>query len=116
MRTTRASASDACWRARTLPYDQVAFFFSEVFGTKLGLLGDLDGGHDELVLRGSLEEGALIGWYLREERLVAALIVGQAPEVQEELNDLLRARARLADRAALTDPSAVPGQAFEKHE
>ena len=40
------------------PYDQVAFFFSEVFGTKIGLLGDLDGGHDELVMRGSLEEGA----------------------------------------------------------
>jgi 3-phenylpropionate/trans-cinnamate dioxygenase ferredoxin reductase subunit len=95
------------------PYDQVAFFFSEVFGTKLGLLGDLDGGHDELVMRGSLEEGALIGWYLRDERLVAALIVGQTPEVQEELNDLLRARARLADRAALTDPAATPGEAFE---
>jgi NADPH-dependent 2,4-dienoyl-CoA reductase/sulfur reductase-like enzyme len=95
------------------PYDQVAFFFSEVFGTKLGLLGDLDGGHDELVMRGSLEEGALIGWYLRDERLVAALIVGQAPELQEELNGLLRARARLSDRAALADPAAAPGQAFE---
>ncbi len=67
-------------------------------------------------MRGSLEEGALIGWYLREERLVAALIVGQAPEVQEELNDLLRARARLADRAALTDPAATPGAAFETDE
>ena len=51
------------------PYDQVAFFFSEVFGTKIGLLGDLDGGHDELVMRGSLEDGALIGWYLRDGRL-----------------------------------------------
>ena len=40
------------------PYDQVAFFFSEVFGTKIGLLGDLDGGHDELVMRGSLEDGS----------------------------------------------------------
>ena len=98
------------------PYDQVAFFFSEVFGTKLGLLGDLDGGHDELVMRGSLEEGSLIGWYLREERLVAALIVGQTPELQEELNGLLRARARLADRAALTDPRAAPGEAFEAQE
>ena len=28
------------------PYDQVAYFFSEVFGTKLGLLGDLEAGHD----------------------------------------------------------------------
>ena len=65
-------------------------------------------------MRGSLEEGALIGWYLRDERLVAALIVGQTPEVQEELNGLLRARARLADRAALTDPDASPGEAFDK--
>jgi 3-phenylpropionate/trans-cinnamate dioxygenase ferredoxin reductase subunit len=95
------------------PYDQVAFFFSEVFGTKLGLLGDLDGGHDELVMRGSLEQGALIGWYLREGRLVAALIVGQAPELQEELNGLLRRGARVTDRDALADPAASPGAAFE---
>jgi 3-phenylpropionate/trans-cinnamate dioxygenase ferredoxin reductase subunit len=94
------------------PYDQVAYFFSEVFGTKIGLLGDLDGGHDELVMRGSLEEGALIGWYLREERLAAALIVGQTPEVQNELNALLRSHARIVDRASLTDPDASPGSAF----
>jgi 3-phenylpropionate/trans-cinnamate dioxygenase ferredoxin reductase subunit len=95
------------------PYDQVAYFFSEVFGTKIGLLGDLDGGHDELVMRGSLEQGALIGWYLRGERLVAALIVGQAPEVQEELNSLLRGRAHVADRVALADPRAEVGAVFE---
>jgi 3-phenylpropionate/trans-cinnamate dioxygenase ferredoxin reductase component len=95
------------------PYDQVAFFFSEVFGTKIGLLGDLDGGHDELVMRGSLEQGALIGWYLRDGHLAAALIVGQPPEVQEEINGLLRGRARLVDRGALSDASASAGAAFE---
>jgi 3-phenylpropionate/trans-cinnamate dioxygenase ferredoxin reductase component len=95
------------------PYDQVAFFFSEVFGTKIGLLGDLDGGHDELVMRGSLEDGALIGWYLREGRLVAALISGQAPEAQEELNVLLRRRARATDREALADPRAAVGAGFD---
>jgi NADPH-dependent 2,4-dienoyl-CoA reductase/sulfur reductase-like enzyme len=94
------------------PYDQVAFFFSEVFGTKIGLLGDLDGGHDELVMRGALEEGALIGWYLRAGRLVAALIVGQTPELQNELNALLRVQAPVVDRAALTDPETSPGSAF----
>lgn len=94
------------------PYDQVAFFFSEVFGTKIGLLGDLDGGHDELIMRGSLEDGALIGWYLQDERLVAALIVGQTPEVQEELNGLLRRRARLTDRSALGDAEQPAGAAF----
>jgi 3-phenylpropionate/trans-cinnamate dioxygenase ferredoxin reductase component len=95
------------------PYDQVAFFFSEVFGTKIGLLGDLDGGHDELVVHGALEAGALIGYYLRDDRLVAALIIGQPPEVQEELNGLLRGRARLADRAALGDADQPPGAAFD---
>ena len=95
------------------PYDQVAFFFSEVFGTKIGLLGDLDGGHDELVMRGALEEGALIGWYLRAGRLVAALIVGQTPELQNQLNALLRVQARVVDRAALTDPDTSPRSAFD---
>ena len=94
------------------PYGQVAFFFSEVFGTKIGLLGDLDGGHDELVMRGSFEDGSLIGWYLRDEHLAAALIVGQTPDVQNELNSLLRAHARLTDRAALADPAASPAEAF----
>ena len=95
------------------PYDQVAFFFSEVFGTKIGLLGDLDGGHDELVMRGSLEAGALIGWYLRDDRLVAALIVGQTPEAQEAINGLLRRRAHVEDREALADTAAEPSAGFE---
>jgi NADPH-dependent 2,4-dienoyl-CoA reductase/sulfur reductase-like enzyme len=94
------------------PYDQVAFFFSEVFGTKIGLLGDLDGGHDELVMRGSLEAGALIGWYLSDDRLVAAIVVGQPPELQEEINAVLRAHARVTDRIGLTDPSASPLEVF----
>ena len=96
------------------PYDQVAFFFSEVFGTKIGLLGDLDGGHDELVMRGSLEAGSLVGWYLRDGRLVAALIVGQTPDFQNELNEVLRVQARLVDRAGLTDPEASPRSVFAR--
>jgi 3-phenylpropionate/trans-cinnamate dioxygenase ferredoxin reductase subunit len=95
------------------PYDQVAYFFSEVFGTKIGLLGDLDGGHDELIMRGSLESGSVLGFYLRDDRLVGALIVGQPPDVQEELNGLLRGRARLADRVLLDDADTPPGAAFD---
>ena len=94
------------------PYDLVAYFFSEVFGTKLGLLGDLEAGHDELVMRGSLEEGSLIGFYLRENRLVAALVCGQTPETQDELTVLLRGHAVLHDRAALEDPNGSAAAAF----
>ena len=72
------------------PYDLVAYFFSEVFGTKLGLLGDLEAGHDDLVVRGSLEEGDLTVFYLRESRLVAALVSGSAMATQDELSGLLR--------------------------
>jgi 3-phenylpropionate/trans-cinnamate dioxygenase ferredoxin reductase component len=96
------------------PYDQVAFFFSEVFGTKIGLLGDLDGGHDELVMHGSLEAGSLVGWYLRDGRLVAGLIVGQTPDFQNELNEVLRVQGRLVDRAGLTDPEASPRSVFAR--
>ena len=82
------------------PYDLVAYFFSEVFGTKLGLLGDLEAGHDELVVRGSLEQGDLTVFYLRESRLVAALVSGAAMAAQDELGGLLRAGAVVRDRAA----------------
>ena len=56
---------------------------------------------------------ALIGCYLRDERLVAALIVGQPPEMQKELNALLRGRARLVDRGPLADADSPPGAAFD---
>ncbi len=94
------------------PYDFVALFFTEVFGRRFGLLGDLDGGHDELVLRGSLEEGVLLGLYLREGRLVAALLHGQEKETQARLRELLRAGATVADRRALEDEHASPLEAF----
>jgi 3-phenylpropionate/trans-cinnamate dioxygenase ferredoxin reductase subunit len=94
------------------PYDYVALFFSEVFGVRLGLLGDLDGGHDELVLRGSIEEGSLLGLYLREGRLVAALLHNQDDETQARLDALLRIQARLSRREALTDLAVPPVEAF----
>jgi len=94
------------------PYDLVAYFFSEVFGVKLGLIGDLDGGHDELVMRGSLEDGAVLGLYLRDGRLAAALLSGQDPETQEALTGLLRGRATVTRRDALGDPDVPVAEAF----
>lgn len=89
------------------PYDYVAYFFTEVFGVSIGLLGDLDGGHDELVVRGSIEEGALLGLYLRGGRLVAALLHNQDDETQDRLRALLRGNALLRDRRALDSVSPV---------
>jgi hypothetical protein len=44
---------------------------------------------------------------------VAALISGQTPEAQNELNSLLRTQPPVVDRAALTDPDTSPGSAFD---
>jgi NADPH-dependent 2,4-dienoyl-CoA reductase/sulfur reductase-like enzyme len=94
------------------PYDLVAYFFTEVFGVKLGLIGDLDGGHDELVMRGSLAEGALLGFYLRGGRLVAVLLSGQDADAQESLTMLVRGQAEVTSRDLLADPATPPTEAF----
>jgi 3-phenylpropionate/trans-cinnamate dioxygenase ferredoxin reductase subunit len=94
------------------PYNLVAYFFSEVFGVKLGLIGDLDGGHDELVMRGSLEEGALLGFYLRAGRLAAVLLSGQDADIQESLTALVRGQAEVKQRAVLSDLAQPPSEAF----
>jgi NADPH-dependent 2,4-dienoyl-CoA reductase/sulfur reductase-like enzyme len=72
------------------PYDHVAYFFTELFGTKIGVLGDPDGGFDDVVVRGSLEEGKVLALYLREGRLVAALLSGQDDDTRAALDELLR--------------------------
>jgi NADPH-dependent 2,4-dienoyl-CoA reductase/sulfur reductase-like enzyme len=79
------------------PYDHVAFFFTELFGTKIGVLGDPDGGVDEVVVRGSLDDGKVIAFYLRGSRLVAALLSGQDDETRSALNGLLREQPRVED-------------------
>ncbi|TML69258.1 MAG: oxidoreductase [Actinobacteria bacterium] len=94
------------------PYDLVAYFFSEVFGVKLGLIGDLDGGHDELTMRGSLEDGAVLGCYLRGGRLIAVLLSGQDAETQETLTSLVRRQASVQSRDALADPAVPAAEAF----
>jgi NADPH-dependent 2,4-dienoyl-CoA reductase/sulfur reductase-like enzyme len=94
------------------PYDHVASFFTELFGTKLGVLGDPDGGFDEVVVRGSLEQGRVLAFYLRGERLVAALVSGVEKETQESLTELLREQPRVGDRSLLADAGASPQDAF----
>jgi NADPH-dependent 2,4-dienoyl-CoA reductase/sulfur reductase-like enzyme len=84
-------------------YDTVSTFFSEVFGLTLKVFGDLSG-HSELVVRGSLSDRNLLGFYLQHGRLVASLAVGQERQTEEEIRLLIKQQVVL-DSNLLADPS-----------
>ncbi len=92
-------------------YARVPAFFTKLFDLQLQLLGDTEG-VDEVVLRGSVPERNLIALYLREERLIAAALVGQTMDMAEELTSLLREKARLGDRSRLANKRVRPSAVF----
>ena len=92
-------------------YDVVPVFFTQLFGRKLQVLGDVEPAV-ECVVRGSLADGRLIGFHLDEDRrLVGAVIHGQAADVGAELEGLLRERPLVEDPARLVDDSLRPAEA-----
>jgi NADPH-dependent 2,4-dienoyl-CoA reductase/sulfur reductase-like enzyme len=93
-------------------FDIVSAFFSEVFGLTFRVFGDVDD-VDDIVFRGTLEERKAIGFYVREGRLAATLVVGQDDETQEHLKELIRAGARVADPERLADEDAQLDEVLE---
>jgi NADPH-dependent 2,4-dienoyl-CoA reductase/sulfur reductase-like enzyme len=83
-------------------YDVVSTFFSEVFGFTFRLLGDVDD-VEGIVLRGSLEDGDAILFYLFEGRLMGALVVGQEEETENRLKELLARQAPIDEPDRLGD-------------
>ena len=72
-------------------YDTVSSFFSEVFGTTLKVFGDT--GHaDASSAEGSLESSFLAS-FSAAGRLVGAITVGQAEELETRIKDLIAGRA-----------------------
>ena len=93
-------------------FDTVSAFFTEAFGLTFRVFGDVDD-VDDIVFRGALEEEKAIGFYLREGRLVATLVVGQDDETQDRLKELIRARAPVPDPERLADEAAPLDEVFE---
>src|SRR5918995_3490273 len=92
-------------------YDIVSSFFTEFFGLTMKAFGDIEPA-DDLVIRGSLSDRDLIGFYLHEGALVATAVVGQEDETEEKLKDLVRAKAVPSDEEALADASVSVHDAF----
>lgn len=95
------------------PYREVSAFFTKMFDVQLQLLGDTEG-VDEVVLRGSIRDRNLVAFYLRDEILIAAAVVGQAADMVEELRSLVRERPALSDRSRLTNSSVRPAAVFAR--
>jgi NADPH-dependent 2,4-dienoyl-CoA reductase/sulfur reductase-like enzyme len=86
-------------------FDIVSAFFTEVFGLTLRVFGDVEDA-DEIVFRGSVADGRAIGFYVRDGRLAATVVIGQDDETQDRLKELIRAHARVPNPARLGDESA----------
>jgi 3-phenylpropionate/trans-cinnamate dioxygenase ferredoxin reductase subunit len=95
---------------RDIPHETVPYFYSV-----LGDWGELEyvgpaREWDEEIVRGSLEDGSFTMWYLRDERLVAALTFGRSDDL-DHARRLLVERPTLdaAARAALADADSELG-------
>ena len=92
-------------------YDVMPVFFTQLFGRKLQVLGDVEPA-SECVLRGSLADGRLIGFHLTEDGvLVGAVVHGESADVAAELEALLRSRPVVDDPTRLLDENLRPAEA-----
>jgi NADPH-dependent 2,4-dienoyl-CoA reductase/sulfur reductase-like enzyme len=83
-------------------YNRVSTYFTESFGLTLKVFGDTSH-HDERVARGSFADGNAIVFYFSDGRLVASLHSGQDEETENQLKQLIGARATPHDVQALAD-------------
>jgi 3-phenylpropionate/trans-cinnamate dioxygenase ferredoxin reductase subunit len=92
-------------------YDELPVFFTQLFGRKLQVLGDAERAA-ECVLRGSLDEGRLIGFHLDDDRrLVGAIVHGESADVAVELEELIRRAVVVVDPVRLLDENLRPADA-----
>jgi NTE family protein len=94
------------------PYEEISVFFTQLFDVKLQVLGDLEGGVDDVLLLGSLAEGRLIGLHRRDGKVIGVVLHGQPADVVEQAKAILRAQPEADDaEELLADPRFRPATA-----
>jgi 3-phenylpropionate/trans-cinnamate dioxygenase ferredoxin reductase subunit len=83
----------------TSPYDYIHSFWSDQYDHKLEYVGHATK-WDELVIRGSLEEGRLIGFYLQEGLMQAAVGLDRGGDPELDTDSEMAACARLVGMRA----------------
>jgi 3-phenylpropionate/trans-cinnamate dioxygenase ferredoxin reductase subunit len=96
----------------TDPYDYVHTFWSDQYEHKLEYAGHATE-WDDFVIRGSLEEGKLIGFYLQEGRLLAAVGVDRGGDPELDTDSEMAAAARLVGMRAEPDAGRLADEGID---
>jgi 3-phenylpropionate/trans-cinnamate dioxygenase ferredoxin reductase subunit len=90
---------------RSRPYDRIPYFFSDQYDTTLEYSG-WPIPWDDVVVRGDLEGGSFVAFYLRGARVIGGINV-DVPDVNEHVQRIIRAAAEV-DVRMLTDLDVDP--------
>lgn len=87
-----------------VPYDEVTYFYSEVFDLSFNLLGQFEAS-DERIERGSLQSGSFASFFLRHDVPRALFSFGRPTEETKVTELLIKNRVNLkSSKARLSDP------------
>jgi len=88
-----------------IPYQEVSYFFSQIFDTSFNLLGEIEE-HHERIDRGSLDEGSFAAFYLQDDVPRALFSLGRPSRETRLVETLIKHRVNLRTRKSrLSDPN-----------
>jgi 3-phenylpropionate/trans-cinnamate dioxygenase ferredoxin reductase subunit len=90
----------------TAPYDYLYTFWSDQYEHKIEYVGHVTS-WDEFVVRGSVEEGKLIGFYLVDGEVRAAVGLDRGGDPELDLDGEMAASARLVSTRARPAPAVL---------
>jgi 3-phenylpropionate/trans-cinnamate dioxygenase ferredoxin reductase subunit len=90
----------------TAPYDYLYTFWSDQYEHKIEYAGHVTR-WDEFVVRGSVEEGKLIGFYLVDGEVRAAVGLDRGGDPELDLDGEMAASARLVSARARPSPAVL---------
>jgi 3-phenylpropionate/trans-cinnamate dioxygenase ferredoxin reductase subunit len=89
-----------------VPYDYIHSFWSDQYEHDLEYVGHATK-WDQFVVRGSLEERTLVGFYLSEGQMLAAVGLDRGGDPEADSDSEMAACARLVAMQAKPDPSRL---------
>ena len=96
----------------TDPYDYVHTFWSDQYDHKLEYAGHATK-WDDFVIRGNLDEGKLLGFYLQEGLLRAAVGIDRGGDPELDTDSEMAAAARLVGMSARPDPGRLADEGID---